>query len=142
MDSRRAFLLITLLLREIMEETVSADGREDDVALRGWSAVEFMVNSCWFGTDRCRACLVNLEGPASVRGGAEGGMANDSGAGKVNSRRLSTGEKRDFHFISSGSTGIGAEELCTRDCRRRTKREWAWQRATSFARRSSSSVEG
>ena len=141
-DSRRAFLLMTLLLREIMEDTVSADGRGDDVALGGWSAVEFVVDSCWFGTDRYRACLVNLEGPASAVGGAEEGTANDSGAGKVNSRRLSTGEKRDFHFISSGSIGMGADELCTRDCRRRTKREWAWQRATSFALSSSSSVVG
>lgn len=141
MDSRRAFLLMTLLLREIMEDTVSADGRGDEADLRGWS-VEFVVNSCWFGTDRCRACLVNLEGPASAVGGAGDGAANDSGAGNVNSRRLSTGEKRDFHLISSGSIGMGANELCTRDCRRRTKREWAWQRATNFALRSSSSVVG
>jgi len=52
------------------------------------------------------------------------------------------GVKRDLIVISSGSKGIGSEELWTRDWRRRTKREWAWVRATNFDDNASSSVVG
>jgi hypothetical protein len=55
----------------------------------------------------------------------------DNGAGNVSSRRLGW-EKRDFHWVSSGSGEIGKEELWTSDCNRNTNREWAWVRATNF----------
>jgi hypothetical protein len=52
-----------------------------------------------------------------------GGCSYARGAGKVSSRNVCMGEKRDLICISSGSRGIGSEELWTRDWRRRTKRE-------------------